>query len=87
MESGFIVVNPQLQTPNPRMTARSPKPVRRHPKKRISPSALARSRRRHARFLEKKLAGKLDLPSPEDQQDSVCVKEVENTCLVCGSNR
>ena len=52
-----------------------------------STSALARSRRRHARFLEKKLAGKPDSPSPEDQQDSVCVNELENTSLVCGSDR
>ena len=51
------------------------KPVRRRRKKRNCPSALARSRRRHARFLEKKLAGKPDSPSPEDQQDSVCVKK------------
>ena len=63
------------------------KPVRRRRKKRNSPSALARSRRRHARFLEKKLAGKPDSPSPEDQQNSVCVKELENTSLVCGSDR
>ena len=63
------------------------KPVRRRRKKRNSPSALARSRRRHARFLEKKLAGKPDSPSPEDQQDSVRVKELENTSLVCGSDR
>ena len=34
-----------------------------------------------------KLAGKPDSPSPEDQQDSVCVKELENTSLVCGSDR
>ena len=61
------------------------KPVR-HCRKRNSPSALARSRRRHAGFLEKKLAGKPDSPSPEDQQDSVCVKELENTSLVCGSD-
>ena len=54
------------------------KPVRRRRKKRNSPSALARSRRRHARFLEKKLAGKPDSPSQEDQQDS---------SLVCGSDR
>ena len=37
------------------------------------------------------LAGKPDLASPEeDQQDldnSVCVKELENTGLACGSNR
>ena len=33
-----------------------------------------------------KLAGKTDSPSPEDQ-DSVCVKELENTSLVCGSDR
>ena len=45
------------------------------------------SSRRHTCFLEEKLAGKPDLPSPEDQQDSVHVKEVENTSLVCGSNR
>ena len=63
------------------------KPVRRRRKKRNSPSALARSRRRHARFLEKKLAGKPDSPSPEDRQDSVCVKELENTSPVCGSDR
>ena len=49
------------------------KPVCRRRKKRNSPSALARSKRRHARFLEKKLAGKPDSPSPEDQQDSVRV--------------
>ena len=52
------------------------KPVRRRRKKNNSPSALTRSRRRHARFLEKKLAGKTDSPSPEDQQDSLCVKEL-----------
>ena len=68
------------------------KPVRRRRrKKNRSPSALACSRKRHARFLEKKLAGKPDLASPEeDQQDSdnsVCVKEVKNTSLACGSNR
>ena len=67
------------------------KPVkRRRRKKNISPSALAHSRKRHMRFLEKKLAGKPDLASPEeDQQDSdnsVCVKELENTSLACGSN-
>ena len=59
-------------------------------KKNRSPSALARSRKRHARFLEKKLAEKPDLASPEeDQQDSdnsVCGKELENTSLSCGSN-
>ena len=52
---------------------------------------MARSRKRHARFLEKKLAGKPDLAVPEeDQQDlnnSVCVKELENISLACGSNR
>ena len=63
------------------------KPVRRRRKKRNSPSALARSWKRHARFLEKKLAGKPDSPSPEDQQDSVCVKELENTSLAFGSDR
>ena len=68
------------------------KPVRRHRrKKNRSPSALARSRKRHTRFLEKKLAGKPDLASPEEDQkdsdNSVCVKELENTSLACGSNR
>ena len=67
------------------------KPVkRRRRKKNRSPSALARSRKRQARFLEKKLAGKPDLALPEeDQQDSdnsVCVKELENTSLSCGNN-
>ena len=76
-----------------KVTARTTvKPVkRRRQKKNRSPSALARSRKRHVRFLEKKLAGKPDLASPEeDQQDlnnSVCVKELENTSLACGSNR
>ena len=36
------------------------RPVRRRRMKRNSPSALASSRRRHTRFLEKKLAGKPD---------------------------
>ena len=57
----------------------------------MSPYALARSRMRHARFLEKKLAEKPDLASPdENQQDSdnsVCVKELEDTSLACGSNK
>ena len=62
------------------------KPVRRRgQEKNRSPSVLARSRKRHARFLEKNLAGKPDLASPEeDRQDSdnfVCVKELENTSL------
>ena len=60
------------------------KPVRRCQKKRHSPSVLARSRRRHSRFLEEKLP---DSPSPKDQQDSVCVKELGNTSLVCGSDK
>ena len=51
---------------------------------------MARSRKRHARFLEKKLAGKPDLASPEEDQqdfyDYVCVKELENSSLACGSN-
>ena len=63
---------------------------RRRRKKNRSPSALARSRKRHAWFLEKKLAGKPDLASPEEDQqnsdNSVCVKELENTSLSCGSN-
>ena len=70
----------------------SVKPVRRRcRKKNRSPSALAHSRKRHALFLEKKLAGNPDLALPEeDQQDLdnyVCVKELENTSLAYGSNR
>ena len=70
----------------------SVKPVkRRRRKKYISPSVLTRSRKRQARFLEIKLAGNPDLVSPEeDQQDSdnsVCVKELENTSPACGSKR
>ena len=42
-------------------------------------------------FLKEKLAEKPDLASPEeDQQDSdnsMCVKELENTSLACDSNR
>ena len=69
------------------------KPVRRRcrrKKKRNSPSALASSRKRHAQFLEQKLAGKPDSALPEDQQDSdnsLCVKELENKSLVCGRNK
>ena len=49
---------------------------------------MARSRKRHARFLEKKLAGKPDLASPEeDQQDTDINQGLENTSLACGSNR
>ena len=58
------------------------KPVRHRHRRMKSPSALACSWRRHTRFLEKNLAGKPDLASPEDQQDSdnsLCVKELENT--------
>ena len=47
------------------------KPVRRCRWKNRSTSSLARCRKRHMGFLEKKLAGKPDLASPEeDQQDS-----------------
>ena len=75
------------------------KPVRRRRrKKNQSPSALARSRKRHTRFLEKKLAGKPDLALPEEKSittvpgfpdavDSLCVKELENTSPVGGSSR
>ena len=75
------------------------KPVRRCcRKKNQSPSALARSRKRHTCFLEKKLAGKPDLALPEEKSittvpgfpdavDSLCVKELENTSPVGGSSR
>ena len=52
---------------------------------------MARSRKRHAPFLEKKSAEKPDLASPEEDQqdsdDSVSVKGLESTSLACGSNR
>ena len=102
-ESGFILIDCQLQTSRQNSKQSQGRQRghrtyyceetvrRRRRKKNRSPSALARSRKRHARFLEKKLAGKPDLASPEeDQQDSdnsVCVKELENTSLACGSNR
>ena len=59
------------------------KSVKRHrQKKNRSPSVLARSRKRHARFLKKKLAGKPDLASPEeDQQDSDNSVSVYQSCL------
>ena len=51
---------------------------------------MARSRRRITRFLEKKLAGKQDLASPEDKQSITAVprslekpKELENTSPTC----
>ena len=102
-DSGFILIDCQLQTSHQNsqqsqgqqrghLTYYCEKTVRRRRrKKNRSPSALACSRKRHARFLEKKLAGKPDLASPEeDQQDSdnsVCVKELENTSLACGGDR
>ena len=42
------------------------KPLKHHKKKKKSHSALAHSRCRQRRFLEKKLAGKPDLASPEE---------------------
>ena len=84
---------PNKAKDNNKVTGRTTvKPVKRRcRKKNRSPSVLARSRKRHARFLEKKLAGKPDLALPEeDQQDSdssECVKELENTSLACCSNR
>ena len=77
----------------------SAKPVRRRRRnKNRFPSALAPSRKRHARFLEKKLAGKPDLALPEEKSittvpgvpdavDPLCVKELENTSPVGGSSR
>ena len=65
------------------------KPVKRRRKKN-SPSALARSKRRLERFLEKKSAGKPDVASPGEtgtpvspQQDSVILQD----SLTCGSVR
>ena len=74
--------------------------MKRRQKKKKSHSALARSRERHTRFLEKKLAGKPGLVSPEgkgvtavpseqDTDNSLSAKELENSSLTCGrrSNR
>ena len=59
------------------------KPVkRRRQKKNRLPSALARSRKRHAPFLEIWLCQK----RTSTIRNSVCVKELENTSLACGSN-
>ena len=75
----FVSCKLCVKTPNKakndrRITGRTTvkKPVRRRRrKKNRSLSALARSRKRHARFLENNLAGKPDLAWPEeDQQDS-----------------
>ena len=59
-------------------------------RKKNSPSALARSKRRLERFLEKKSAGKPDLASPGEtgtpvspQQDSVILQD----SLTCGNVR
>ena len=59
-------------------------PVKRRRKKKYS-FALARSKERLARFLEKKSTGKPDLASPEDKKISAvpcerdsCAKELEN---------
>ena len=74
-------------------------PVKRRRKKK-PPSALARSRRRLSRFLEKKSAGNQELASPEDKQniasvhqllklesvnDFPCEKELENAGPTSGS--
>ena len=106
----FIVVDRQLQTSRQnsqqsqghkhRVTGRTTaKPVRRRRrKKKQSPSALARSRKRHVRFLEKKLVGKPDLALPEEKSittvpgapddiNSLRVKDLENTSLTSGCNR
>ena len=59
---------------------------------------MAHSRKRHAHFLEKKVAGKQVLTLPEEKSittvpgvldavESLCVKELENTSPVGGSNR
>ena len=80
----------KAQDNNSEVTGRTTtaKPVKRHRQKNNqSPSALARSRKRHAGFLEKKLAGKPDLALPEEKSittvpgvpdavDSLCVKEL-----------
>ena len=108
MDFSSLTVSCSLRTKTPnkenddgwvtgRVTA---KPVKRRRKKKKSPFALACSRDRHKRFLEKKLAGKPDLASPEDKRiaavptpseqdsdNSLCEKELENTGLnPCGSS-
>ena len=77
-------------------------PVKRHRKEKPA-SAVARSRRKNARFLEKKSGGKPCLASPEDKQSITAVlrsseqesesalsakpKELENTSPTCGMKK
>ena len=69
----LLIVSCSLRAKNPNkdkgaseVTERvTEKPVKRRQKKKKYPPALARSRERHTRFLEKKLAGKSGLASPE----------------------
>ena len=92
MCSGVSVCSGISTNPTERVTV---KPVKRRRKKKKSPSALARSRKKQTRFLEKKLAGKPGLASPEGKSvtavpseqnidNSLCAKELENTSLTCG---
>ena len=63
--------------------------VKRHRKKK-SPSAMSCSRRRSARFLEKKSTGKQDLASPEDKQSITAVprsREQESEIDLSGRKR
>ena len=87
--------NPNKENDDSEVTGRvTAKPVKRCRKKKKSPSALARSRDRNRRFLERKLAGKPDLALPgdkriaavptrseQDSDNSPCEKELENTSL------
>ena len=62
------------------------KPVKHRRKKKKSPSALARSRDRHRRFLQKKLAGKSDLASPEDKRIStISTREQDSDNSLCAT--
>ena len=72
-------------------------------RKKKPPTAVARSRRRIARFLERKSVGKPDFASPEDKQSITAVprsraqepdsalsakpKELENINLTCGRKK
>ena len=98
-ESGFIVVNRQLQTSrqNSKQSQGRQRGCRTHycetsetsweeEKLSLCVGSFEEEARRFPGE-EKKLAGKPHSLSPEDQQDSVCVKELENTSLVCGSDR
>ena len=105
MESGFILIDRQLQTSRQGQQQRGHRTyyfceTSKETSAEEEPISLCvgSSRKRHARFLEKKLAGKPVLALPEEKSittvpevpdavDSLCVKELENTSPIGGSSR